>query len=413
MLHIKKYITYYSKIWSETSCEFPMLSKEYPEDKKSQKEKGLEEFLQKIQKFKNVKNNNSTVNETGVSFFRIFKAFLKSVFDFEEKHLNIILSEDFKNVTKDFLVKAHKFDSELKPESIYQGLRNVWIMNGLQLMQGLPVKITPSVFAYSLMYPYSDNFLDNPEVSIREKHLFSEHFAKRLHGEKIIPANFTETQLFRLVEFIEKEFPRDDYPDVYESLYAIQQGQTKSLLLTKDSNLTEYEIQKICFEKGGTSVLADGFLVAGNLSGQQQQILFGYGVFLQILDDIQDMKEDIEALMRTMVSDISAERRGYFVNKAFHFGRSIMEEMICLDKNKNNDFSDLMLHSFDTMLIESVGVNNCFFKTDYVNKLERFSPLHYTFLRKKRAEKKSQRFQIFQKYINTNKKLIYTKVSAF
>jgi hypothetical protein len=68
-------------------------------------------------------------------------------------------------VSKNFFYKARDFGQELTPENIYQGLRNVWIMNGLQLMMNLPVEITPSVFAYSMIYPYSDNLLDDPNIS--------------------------------------------------------------------------------------------------------------------------------------------------------------------------------------------------------------------------------------------------------
>ena len=61
-------------------------------------------------------------------------------------------------------------------------MRNVWIMNGVQLMADVPVKITPSVFAYSMIYPYSDNFLDDPNVTEEEKQAFSKRFNQRLHG---------------------------------------------------------------------------------------------------------------------------------------------------------------------------------------------------------------------------------------
>jgi hypothetical protein len=42
-------------------------------------------------------------------------------------------------------------------------------MNSLQIFWGLPLEMTPSVYAYSMLYPYTDNFLDNPEVNSEEK----------------------------------------------------------------------------------------------------------------------------------------------------------------------------------------------------------------------------------------------------
>ena len=288
----------------------------------------------------------------------------------------------------------------MKPGDIYQGMRNVWIMNGLQLMMKLPVKITPSVFAYSMIYPYSDNLLDDPAISDREKEEFSERFNRRLHGEDVQPVSFTESQLFRLVEMFESEFPRTDFPLVYESLYAIQQGQTNSLKMCAESGLSDKQILEICFEKGGASVLADGYLVAGRLTQEQEQALFGYGVYLQLLDDIQDVKEDAQASTKTLFSCLPENDLGIFVNKTVHFGRTSMEEMKCFPGMENDDFIDLMNHSIETMIIESAGLNNGSFTPEYLNELERYSPLHFGFVREKRAQSKSQRFALFQNILS-------------
>ena len=38
--------------------------------------------------------------------------------------------------------------------------------------------------------------------------------------------------------------------------------------------------------------MAHGPLVTGNLGVEQLRFLFGYGVLLQLIDDLQDLKED-------------------------------------------------------------------------------------------------------------------------
>ncbi|HYQ57151.1 MAG TPA: class 1 isoprenoid biosynthesis enzyme, partial [Draconibacterium sp.] len=324
-------------------------------------------------------------------------------FDFDTGHLDIILSDEFKDVSKDFFYKARNFGPELKPEDIYQGMRNVWIMNGLQLMAKVPVKITPSVFAYSMIYPYSDNLLDDPEKDSCEKIIFSERFNRRLHGELTEAANFSEQQLFRLISMIETEFPRTRFPEVYESLYAIQQGQTNSLKLTSQSGLSDVEIFNICFEKGGASVLADGYLVAGSLTEEQERALFGYGVYLQLLDDIQDVKEDSNAATKTMFSCLDTENMEKFVNKTIHFGRVALDEMRCFKSAQNNDFLGLMNRSIEMMIIESVGLNDSWYDGGYLNEIEKFSPLHFSFVKEIRSQSKSQRFALFQKYFDSTK----------
>ncbi|MFV0591813.1 MAG: class 1 isoprenoid biosynthesis enzyme [Draconibacterium sp.] len=401
MLPIRNYIQHFSELWENSSFDFPSFPKEYTLSEKLKREANYERFQEKIKSLQNRREIKAIKSDPGASFFPMFKAFLETVFDFEQDHLKVILSDEFRDVSKDFFYKARAFGPELSPENIYQGMRNVWIMNGLQLMLKVPVRITPSVFAYSMIYPYSDNFLDDPEIQNGEKEIFSRRFNRRLHGEDVSATSFSEAQLFKLVGMFEDEFPRKQFPGVYESLYAIQKGQTESLEMQADKGLSDNDILRICFEKGGASVLADGYLVAGKLSREQEQALFGYGVYLQLLDDIQDVKEDAQAFTKTIFSCLPEEDLGSFVNRTIHFGRAALEEMRCFEGSENRAFIDLMNRSIETMVIESVGLNEKWFTADYLNQIEKYSPLHFEFVRQKRAQSKSQRFAMFQKYFSS------------
>lgn len=401
MLPIREYIDHFTEMWESSPDHFPTFRKQFSESDKLERESNYELFQDKIKTMQNGRKALQVKKDPGGTFFPMFKAFLETVFDFGKDHLKVILSDDFKNVSKDFFYKARAFGPELAPENIYQGMRNVWIMNGLQLMCDVPVKITPSVFAYSMIYPYSDNLLDDPKLSENEKQEFSARFDKRLHGEPVQPTTFSESQLFKLVAMFEGEFPREDFPEVYESLYGIQQGQTNSLKMMAGNGISEAQICDICFEKGGASVLADGYLVAGKLNREQEQALFGYGVYLQLLDDIQDVKEDSNAFTKTLFSCRSEEDLGAFVNRSIHFGRKALEEMRCFDGPQNAEFIELMNRSIETMIIESAGLNHNWYTKEYLAELESFSPLHFEFIRKKRSQSKSQRFAMFQKYFDS------------
>ena len=404
MLNIETYLDHFIKIWNQSSNDLPFFNRIYSENEQFERESNFEQIHSKLKSLQSRSNINRLRNsKPETTFFPVFKSFLQNVFDFEQAHLEIILSDEFRNVSKDFFYQARAFGPELSPENIYQGLRNVWIMNGLQLMMNLPVEITPSVFAYSMIYPYSDNFLDDPNISAKEKQEFSVRFNSRLHGEKIEPINHTEKQLFALVSMFEKQFNRFDFPGVYESLYAIQKGQTDSLKLIKSGGLSEFEIIRVCFEKGGASVLADGYLVAGKLTRQQEQALFGYGIYLQLLDDIQDIKEDSEASTKTMCSFLNQNNLSEFVNKTICFGRIALEEMKCFEALNTNVFLNLMNQSIEKMIIESVGLNHSSFAENYLTELEKSSPLSFDFVRRKKSESKSTRFSMFRKYFEQTK----------
>lgn len=405
MLTVESYINHFINTWEQSPTQLPVFNRIYSVEEKLQRENNFEEIQVKLKSLQSrsavKKLRNSNPENT---FFPVFRTFLQDIFDFEEAHLDIILSEEFRNVSKDFFYQARAFGPELSPENIYQGLRNVWIMNGLQLMMELPVEITPSVFAYSMIYPYSDNYLDDPNISGEEKQAFSVRFNNRLHGEKVISINHTEKQLFALVEMFEKQYNRTDFPEVYESLYAIQKGQTDSLKLLSQNGLNDSQIRTICFEKGGTSVLADGYLVAGKLSIQQEQALIGYGIYLQLLDDIQDIKEDCDAQTNTMCSGLKKENLGEFVNQTIHFGRATLEEMKCFEAENVDVFLNLMNRSIETMIIESVGLNATGFSEKYLTEIEKYSPLSFEYIRQKKSQSKSQRFVLFQKYFEQSNK---------
>lgn len=398
MIEVQNYTNHFISMWKNSSETLPFFPKQYDSAEKKQREARFELIQQQMQAFQK-KTNVRKLKETKPEsvFFPMFRTFLQDVFDFEPDQLSIILSDQFKHVSRDFFYAARKFGPELTPENIYQGLRNVWIMNGLQLMLGKPVEITQSVFAYSMIYPYSDNLLDDPSISSEEKKDFSLRFHDRLRGEKAEPKSFTESQLFKLVGMFEKQYDRKIFPEVYESLLAIHKAQTESLKLVKAESLDQPELLGICFEKGGTSVLADGYLVAGKLNKQQERALMGYGIYLQLLDDIQDAKEDAAAETTTACSKLTGEPMERFVNRTILFGRTALEEMKNFGVNKNNVFLNLMNRSIETMIIESVGLNHAGYSPQYLSFLEKHSPLHFDFVREKRSQSKSHRLAMFRK----------------
>ncbi len=69
---------------------------------------------------------------------------------------HIILSDSYTEATKKFIKTGRRFDSNLSMEDIFQACRNVWIVNGIQSMMGLPVELTPSgLFCFIEFYPIS------------------------------------------------------------------------------------------------------------------------------------------------------------------------------------------------------------------------------------------------------------------
>ena len=235
----------------------------------------------------------------------------------------LLFADEFFAASRTFAREARAFAPDLRLEDLGQALRNVWIGNSLQMRLGLPIGVGPGLFAYSMLYPLTDNLLDDPAKDGRAKRAFSERFGRRLAGEAVRPEGEGEAAVFELVRRIEGEFPRGAFPDVHESLLAIHGGQARSLGQQDDPGLRDGEILEISLEKGGSSVLADLYLVAGTPRPEDERFAFGYGTFLQLLDDLQDVETDLAAGHQTLFTrsarsgalDEPAARLGSFVDR--------------------------------------------------------------------------------------------------
>jgi len=202
------------------------------------------------------------------------------------------------------------------------------------------------------------------------------------------PQNKTENAIFRLVGMIEGEYSRVDFPEVYESLLGIHDAQTNSMKLIQHKNsLEQNEILKICLAKGGASVLADGYLVAGKLTEAQRYFLFGYGAYLQLLDDIQDVEDDHEAALTTVFS-VSAFREPLDskLNKTYWFGENVMESLDFFCGQHIELFKSLMRRSMDLFITEAIAQVPDAYSPKYVTGFENFSPFHFIYIRKRKAQ---------------------------
>jgi hypothetical protein len=204
------------------------------------------------------------------------------------------IMDDMAEAGRRLTVKARSFDDTLPAEGLAQALRNLWVMNSIQVLCGQPVRTTPSCFAYSLLYPLTDNLLDDPQLPDEAKRAFIHRLGARLAGcPGVTPVAPREQQIWELLFMIEREWPRRRFPHVYESLLAIHGAQTSSVHLHHPAlPPLPGTVLRLTFAKGGSSVLAHGFLLQGTLPMTACRWIFGFGTVLQMIDDVQDLHED-------------------------------------------------------------------------------------------------------------------------
>lgn len=381
------FIAYFTDVWNDSSDDVPVLGRESTASQKKEKERLCSEYQACFEKYQHTFANGTEPRNSDI-FFQDLRRFMKEVYEYSDDTLAILLSPELVDASRTFYTRSQWFDAQLKPEEIFQAMRNVWITNGLQLMMGWPVELTPALLAYSLLYPYSDNILDDPAIAPAEKLAFSDRFKGRLQAVGEMAGNHREKKISELVSIIEKQYPRMNFPDVYAGLLAIHHAQTRSLALNdKKQPLSDNDVLSICFDKGGASVLADGILLSGNLSLEVQQFCFGFGIWLQLVDDIQDLAEDMSTGTQTMFAREKRQHvRGSLVQRTFHFGRNIMEQARSFQVARADSFRQSIVQSTELMLIQAIGVNAEYFSPEFVARMERYSPVSFYYLQQTKTK---------------------------
>jgi hypothetical protein len=311
-----------------------------------------------------------------------FARFSATALDLDEKTIKL-LTDDFLPVGTRLARWARQFDPSLGMADIIQACRNAWTACGLQPLLGERVGITPSILGYSLLYPYSDNYLDREDISAEAKLHFSERFRNRLLGEKLSAQDDREAALWALVRLIEDQYPRARYPQVFECLLAIHRAQEESIAQLRSCNhFLDTEVLRMSCAKGGSSVLADACLAHGGLSAEESRFSFEWGVLLQLGDDLQDVREDMRRGSVTLFSRAALLGRPLdgLVIQLLNFSEQVGDRMDQLP-NGTGMLKKLLRMSWQSLIIGAVANSHEYFSPGFLDEAERWSPFRFEFLR--------------------------------
>ncbi|MGA9670943.1 MAG: hypothetical protein WBQ94_17165, partial [Terracidiphilus sp.] len=259
---------------------------------------------------------------------------------------------------------------------------------------------TPSILAYSLLYPYSDNYLDQPDLSAEDKLRFSERFRQRLRGHGLAPHKPREAAIWKLVQLVEDQYPRQHFPQVFDSLLAIHHAQEQSIAQLNSgacshNSLDNSKLLRITCAKGGTSVLADACLAQPMLTHEEIGFSFEWGVLLQLGDDLQDVPEDLERGSITIFTRAAAQGMvlDSLVMQLLHFSHHVADRIDRLS-NGSSSLKDLLRMSWRSLILMAVADAPQFFSPAFLAQLEPCSSFRFEFLRA-RNNKLSSRQALF------------------
>jgi hypothetical protein len=311
-----------------------------------------------------------------------FPRFASVALGLEENAIHLLTSGFLPEGTK-FAQWARRFDSGLTVTEIIQACRNTWTACGLQPLLGDTMQLTPSILGYSLLYPYSDNYMDHKNLPTAQKLEFSDRFRQRLRGYRLAPRNHHEAAVWAMVQLVEEQYPRPHFPQVFNCLLAIHCAQEESISQLKGcGNLTDDELMRISCAKGGTSVLADACLSHGWLDEEESRVAFEWGFLLQLGDDLQDVREDLRRGSGTLFSRAIAARRPLdsLVIQLLAFSDCVADRIDRLPHGTAT-LKNLLRMSWRSLILMAAANAEVFFSPAFLVDLEPRSPFRFKFLR--------------------------------
>lgn len=368
--------------WASSEPDLPTLST-YPQREQVAREALVDRFVDVLEEERGASHRNQDQRQAARQrLAAAFEQYLGPALDLDRDQTAFVTTHPFTEVGADFFRQARRLDPSLELGDIVQAGRNLAVMNNVQILLGLPVELTPALLGYSLIYPYSDNLLDDPKITEEAKRGFGDRLAERLVGGDTAPVGHSEKAIWHLVSLIESQFPRRDHRYVYESLLAIHRAQGRSVrLLNSRASPYDVDVLGISLEKGGASVLADGYLVAGALDPAQAEFLYQLGAFLQLGDDLQDLDDNLAGELLTIFSHTA--RRwplDRLTTRLLHFGQKVMVGLGSFDAAGLEPLKALVQLATRLLLLEAAGHARRFYSRAYIRDLEIHSPVRFAYL---------------------------------
>lgn len=270
--------------------------------------------------------------------------------------------EDFQEQIKVFIRRVRRFDKKLSMADMGQAVRNYIVYAIFRKLKEMPQICTNASFGYSMLYPYTDNYIDNPKRSAEDKKHYNTLIYEKLLKGTSKAACKHEVKTLELLSAIEEDYKRPD--EIYQGLLYMLEAQKESqkqgehkLMLTKE------EIEEISVYKGGLSVLIDRYYVNVPFTENDLYFYYGFGFLLQLCDDLQDIGQDREEGSRTIFSVCrTTGETEQMVNRLFHYTKNLFAYCDCASK----EFKEFLLCNCYRLILFSAAGSAKYFSEEWL-----------------------------------------------
>lgn len=273
----------------------------------------------------------------------------------------------------EFLRHVRKFAPELTFTDIGQAIRNYIVYAMFKKIHNDNSGFSRSGFGYSMLYPFTDNYIDNNKCTSEEKQAYNRMIHEKINGHSVKPTTHHQSKTCDLLQAIDEEYPREYATGAQQLLLMMLEAQEFSIRQQyRELPLSKEERLDISIYKGGISVLIDRFFVKKEITETDLYFYLEFGFFLQMADDLQDIKEDSSVGHSTLFTlDLRPEKPEKVVNQLLHFLNNIMENY----KADNNQFKNFILSASNLLILSSVVGSKEFFSRKYLNMIENYLPI--------------------------------------
>lgn len=369
------------EIWESRSETLPDFLQQYSEREKEENELRISQNIEAFKKQLNRFPHSAILPFRKKRWKREMEKLFKGAL-FEEPLLGlkgIIGKEAFKGFeqqAKVFLRRAREFDKALSMEDMGQALRNYLVYAIFLELNGLEQNCSPAIFGYSMLYPYTDNYIDSPHRTGEEKKRYNQLIMDKIKGVSYEAASVHEERTVRLLDAIEDSYERPD--EIYAGLLFMLEAQKNSQRQSeKGAGLREEDILAISIYKGGLSVLIDRYFINKPFLEGDIEFYYGFGFLLQLCDDLQDISQDKEDGSRTLFSVCEAthETEGK-INKLLHYTDYIFSSY----QSEQEEFKQFLLHNSYQLILFSALFSREHISGQYLLELGRRIPVSAEFL---------------------------------
>lgn len=370
----------------ENSDLFPIIESE----RKKENEALVQEFSQRIQKKLRQKPKDKEQQKQWEQ--ELEPELEQDITEFLGREKILSLSEwmspellnAFIQETKHFTARVREFDETLTPAQIWQTLRNYFIYAMIVDMQGEKQNAEDPILAYSLLYPYTDNYIDDDQISRQDKERYNQMIALKLKEESATPHNSLEEKTCRLLDMILDTYTDPAKKKIAGTLLQLLEAQNNSIGQQK-TDVTEEQILEISMWKGSTSVLADYLFATTDWTEYEESFYLKFGFILQLVDDLQDIEEDRKSGSHTLMTEAEKQQKlEQRTNHLLWFTWNVIREF----EPVNPELKGFVLKYCVEISLLTATINQQLFPRKYIEALEPYLPFSVDFLKKMMKQQK-------------------------